>query len=310
MNIYRSIVTSILLITISPMTVEAAIDKKGSADHPLIGRFEGSWIAGYEMKDFDALNYISGKVNSARENTTTHEGKVTKIAYHVPGNISVLQLYRNFSQKLKQAGFSIEFECINSDGCGDRFKSTHPTFNIPWMWGGSYYRYAAAKLSRPKKGDIYVSLYCEAIGGSGKNGCQVSIVELKSMKYKMVDASKMAKSLSETGSIALYGIYFDTNKANIKSGSKPTLDEIAKLLKKNTKLNLVVVGHTDNQGAFDYNMKLSGKRAKAVKNALRKNYGIKSKRLRAWGAGFISPVASNRNEEGRALNRRVVLVEE
>ena len=72
---------------------------------------------------------------------------------------------------------------------------------------------------------------------------------------------------------------------------------------------LVVVGHTDNVGSLDYNMTLSKQRAIAVERALVGDYGIAQTRLEAWGVGYLSPVASNQSEDGRALNRRVELVE-
>jgi outer membrane protein OmpA-like peptidoglycan-associated protein len=128
------------------------------------------------------------------------------------------------------------------------------------------------------------------------------------MTNKMVDAAAMAKGLGEKGHIALYGIYFDTDKAVVKPESKPTLDEIAKLLRGQPQLSVVIVGHTDSQGAYDYNMDLSKRRAEAVAAVLSQNYQIAKGRLRTAGVGFLAPVGSNAQENGRALNRRVELV--
>ena len=124
----------------------------------------------------------------------------------------------------------------------------------------------------------------------------------------MVDAAAMAKGLGETGHIALYGIYFDTDKAVVKPESRPTLEQIAKLLTGQPQLNVFIVGHTDNQGAYEYNLDLSRRRAEAVAAELVKNFRIVPARLRAAGVGFLAPVGSNANEGGRALNRRVELV--
>jgi len=118
----------------------------------------------------------------------------------------------------------------------------------------------------------------------------------------------MSNALASSGRVALYGIYFDTNKAEIKAESKPALDEIAKLLQKEAKLRLHVVGHTDNVGGYDANLLLSKRRAEAVVSALVKNYGIAATRLTANGVAYLAPVAVNTTEEGRAKNRRVELV--
>ena len=69
-----------------------------------------------------------------------------------------------------------------------------------------------------------------------------------------------------------------------------------------------MVGHTDNVGTYDYNMKLSKDRADAVVKALAGKYGIAAACLLACGVGPMAPVASNMTEEGRAKNRRVELV--
>ena len=122
-------------------------------------------------------------------------------------------------------------------------------------------------------------------------------------------AAEMAEGIERNGHIAIHAIYFDTGKATIKPESTPALEEIAKLLKANTSLKLIVVGHTDNVGALEMNMKLSADRAAAVAAALGGTYSIEPSRLRAHGVGPLAPVASNRTEEGRAKNRRVDLVE-
>jgi outer membrane protein OmpA-like peptidoglycan-associated protein len=70
-----------------------------------------------------------------------------------------------------------------------------------------------------------------------------------------------------------------------------------------------IVGHTDSQGAYDHNMTLSRQRAEAVANALVVSYRIARGRLYTAGLGYLAPVASNHTEDGRALNRRVELVE-
>ncbi|HMK65664.1 MAG TPA: OmpA family protein, partial [Thermodesulfobacteriota bacterium] len=74
------------------------------------------------------------------------------------------------------------------------------------------------------------------------------------------------------------------------------------------KLKIYIVGHTDNVGTFDSNVKLSQARAASVVSALVNKQGIAALRLIPFGAGPTSPVASNKDEKGRAQNRRVELV--
>jgi outer membrane protein OmpA-like peptidoglycan-associated protein len=152
-------------------------------------------------------------------------------------------------------------------------------------------------------------LYCKAF--SGRTIAVVDIIEGKAREQKMitVTSAEMAKEISSSGSVALYGIYFDFNKADLKAESEPALAEIAKLLKSNAALKLLVVGHTDRVGTLAFNMDLSQRRAAAVVNALVTKYQTAQSRLTPLGVAFASPVASNAAEEGRAKNRRVELVE-
>jgi len=146
---------------------------------------------------------------------------------------------------------------------------------------------------------------------SANGSYNIHLIEKQAMNQDVIaDANSMANSIKESGKVAVYGIYFDTGKSTLKPESQPTLQEITKLLKADPNLKLYVVGHTDNTGAFDANMKLSMDRAGAVVNALVSQFSVNAARLRACGDGPTSPVASNDKEEGKALNRRVELVKQ
>lgn len=129
---------------------------------------------------------------------------------------------------------------------------------------------------------------CPKIKGSKKNhGCPV--------------VSSTAKAVFKQ---AMHGIQFETNKSVIKKTSYPVLDKVVNVMKSNPKYKLHISGHTDNVGDPDKNMKLSKERAAAVVKYL-KGKGIKASRLRSSGFGDTKPVASNKTEKGKKLNRRV-----
>ena len=109
----------------------------------------------------------------------------------------------------------------------------------------------------------------------------------------------------EQGAYVFRNIYFDFDKATIKPESEPILDEVSDFLKANPNMKMEVQGHTDSKGTAAYNLKLSDRRAAAVKAYLVKDEAIKSDRLTTKGYGLTKPVASNDTEEGRAKNRRV-----
>jgi outer membrane protein OmpA-like peptidoglycan-associated protein len=124
-----------------------------------------------------------------------------------------------------------------------------------------------------------------------------------------IDAAAMASSIADTGSVAIYGINFDTASSVIKPDSEPAIDEIVKLLTNKPTLKVGIVGHTDMVGDAASNLKLSQARAQSVITALVSKHGIAASRLVAFGAGPWAPLASNKTEDGRAKNRRVELVE-
>jgi outer membrane protein OmpA-like peptidoglycan-associated protein len=123
------------------------------------------------------------------------------------------------------------------------------------------------------------------------------------------NAEALMNDITTTGHAAVYGIFFDTDKTDIKPESDPALSEMAKLLRGNPSLNVFIVGHTDSVGTLDHNMKLSLARAEAVVNALVTKHGIAGARLAAQGVGSLAPIGSNKTEDGKAKNRRVELVE-
>jgi OOP family OmpA-OmpF porin len=282
-------------------------DVAGSRDFPGIGRFRGSIVTGYAVKDFDATRMQAAPFKDGRPTDERRlEGRITRIAYRTGPGPSMLEVSRNFETQLAKAGFETLLACDTAQ-CGDiPFTEAVDKLPIPEMWvDGFDYRYYSGRKAADGR-ETYASVLVSK--NNDNVYVQLIVADLGAMANKMVDAAAMAKGLGEKGHIALYGIYFDTDKAVIKPESRPTLDEIAKLLGGQPQLNVVIVGHTDSQGNYDYNMDLSRRRAEAIAAELATRYGIAKPRLRTAGVGFLAPIGSNANEAGRALNRRVELV--
>lgn len=98
--------------------------------------------------------------------------------------------------------------------------------------------------------------------------------------------------------------FFDFDKAVLKAEGKAKLEDLASKLQGTDIEVIVATGHTDWTGTDAYNMKLSMRRAKAVK-AFLVSKGIPADRVFTEGKGESQPVADNRTREGRAKNRRV-----
>jgi OmpA-OmpF porin, OOP family len=282
-------------------------DIAGARDFPGIGRFSGSAITGYQVKDFDAARMQGAPFKDGRPADARRlEGRITRIAYRTIPGPSILEVARNFETQLAKAGFETLLAC-DTDACGGiPFTEAVDSLPVPQMWvdGFNYHYFAGRKVDGGR--ETYASVLVSE--NNQDITAQLVVAELGAIEDKMVNAAQMAKGLGETGHIALYGIYFDTDKAVLKPESRPTLEQIAKLLASQPQLNVFIVGHTDNQGAYDYNLDLSRRRAEAIAAELVKSFRIAQPRLRTAGLGFLAPVGSNATEAGRALNRRVELV--
>ena len=311
----RTVFVAGLLIGLSaPFAAAQDQDVEGSSDHPLISRYPGSYIAKYLSKEFDEFSLPLGPVDE--ENTITKnqhlEGKITRIVYVAPAGRTVLEVFRNYQAALKKGGFETLFTC-GPQGCGSTIANAYANSgDSADYWGPEHgIHYISAKLAR-QEGDVYVSLLVDDQGPDSRTDAELYVIEVKPMESDLitVNAASLANDINRTGHASVYGIYFDTGKADVKPESDATLSEIAKLIQGDPALKLYVVGHTDNQGALDLNRDLSRRRAEAVLAALTTKYAVPATRLKAYGCGPYTPVASNDTEDGRAKNRRVELVKQ
>ncbi len=306
------------------VTATLAKDTPGGEDYPLVGRYEGSSMTLYKSSDYEEQRIPTKQITSAdrREtgkrvndkNSIAVAGKSIRIRYEGPAGRSTLEVVRNFQNEMKAKGFEILFECKGAEcsdlGGSELYFALHdesPLGNGDIHSNPGSQIFTSAKLARAE-GDVYVTIYV----GEFKKAPEVliDVVETAPMdtdKIVFVDAAQMQKDITAFGRVALYGILFDFDQATMRPDSQPTLDEIVKFLRSNPDVKVIVAGHTDWKGGFDYNIELSKRRADAVVSALT-GLGISTSRLRAFGAGPAAPVASNENEAGRAKNRRVELV--
>ncbi len=303
-----------------------------AADHPLIGRYQGSEQVGDKTTEYDETYMITGPVVESPRDVngpgwSLLEGKIRYLYYKVPSGISALAMQRNFVENLKANGVSIVLDCAVSKG--DCFTSGKPQpgvylallldtpVNMPPIEG----RVVRNVIKDDKARYIYgykdedggrTHISMAISGGTELPGYViVKVVENAQMptsQIVVVGADKMQQALAENGLVNLYGITFEFDKADIRPESAAQIQQIADLLAADPGLMLDVVGHTDNQGGADYNLDLSNRRAQAVVAALVGQYGVDAARLTPVGKGLQQPVASNESEEGRLQNRRVELL--
>ena len=300
-------------------------DVDGSKDHPLITRYPGSFIKVYEENNFREYAVATGpevgykKIDEWIETS----GKFTRIYYELEGTVTLSEIYGNYLSALEKEGFEI------------LAKGNHLSRNVSkevggGSWLGTFYArnvyenndirfghgtataggtcYIAAKLTRGS-GTVYITL------GGREHSLErkifmIDIIEESPMEdgLVLVDANAMLTTLQKEGRIALYGLYFEINKVDVKPESEYTLKEMASLILNNPSLKFYIVGHTDMRGTLEHNMELSLRRATNVSRILQTAYQVEDEKLIPMGVGPLAPVATNDTEDGMQKNRRVELV--
>lgn len=252
-------------------------DVKGSKDHPLLTRMPDFHISDYKNMEFDSFRFFG-----TDRKPEIVEGHKYYFEYKLnsgkpePGE---LKIRRNVQDALKKIGGKVVLD--------DNFNR-------------------ASTIVVQKNGkETWIEIR------SYNYMYRLNIVEREIMKQEIIaNAEAMGNDINSTGHVAIYGIFFDSGKSELKAESDTAISQISKLLNKDVALKLYVVGHTDNVGTIDANMKLSKDRAEAVVNSLTAKYGIAAERLKSYGIASLSPVEPNNTEEGKARNRRVELVKQ
>jgi outer membrane protein OmpA-like peptidoglycan-associated protein len=329
-------IATLLAATATLAADKPVTDLPGAADHPLVKRFAGSWLAGQRVSNWDAAVLpASAELSKADKRQFTEllnlEGKITRTVYIAPRGKSALEVWRNYEQALNAAGFKKRFACERN--CADLYfawwKTSEPTKGFIWAKGdvdtptGSRYSLTSAlsaddgrmlvgTLGKPGQ-EATVLLYnsLAANATTGLVATYLQVVEPKAMETGQVsvDPAALQAGLAAEGRVTLTGLFFDTGKTELKPESKAQLEAMAELLKSQPALKAWIVGHTDNVGGFEANEKLSLARAQAVVTALTAApYKVDAKRLVPKGLASLAPMAGNGDEAGRAKNRRVELV--
>lgn len=304
--------------TSSPAATSLGPDSAKGGDHPLISRYAGAKLTHRIDTEYAEVRLPTGIADANKQVPhLTLAGKSTLSHYEVSKTQSTLQVFRNYQQALKDAGFSILFSC-EQQSCGDeqrkqlwqdspdrhRFKG--------YLSNSTYARDDYRMLTAHKtvnSQDIYLSVYVLKSDEYANVDIAHDIVELSTLQTDRVniDTAYLQNELSRSGKVVLHGLHFATDSANLLAESDTALAVITDYLKHHPGQQFYVVGHTDNSGSHNHNMQLSKARATSVLQALIKQ-GIHAERLLADGVGAMSPQQHNASNDSKAANRRVELV--
>lgn len=273
--------------------------------HPLVTLYEGAELRSGEQFEYDTYRLITGFDFEERVATgIAVEGRITRLYHDNPDERSEYEIFSNYLEAFENAGFQVIFQCAGDGECfTGSTRNTYRNFNGFSAMNGGNSRYAAGTVEHEGR-LAYVAF------GTGRRGTAIDIVETTEMATGMVSVSAeaLASGLEADGHVRVDGLLFAVDAADLLPGSEEALQAVANLLNQNPMMALYVVGHTDSTGGFAHNMSLSRQRASSVVSALVEQYGIDATRLDAHGVGPLSPEASQANEAGRSLNRRVEIV--
>ncbi|MFA5909913.1 MAG: OmpA family protein [Vicinamibacterales bacterium] len=245
-------------------------------DSALLSRMPGCGLYECTKKAFDAFDMV---VNKAGE-METKEGSAEQLKYICPVTTSPLQLMRNAEAALRKAGYS------------PVFSGKHENHDFPAV--------------TMRKGSQWISVQSAMFNEFPAYEMTAVLVQAMAQEIS-ASAQAMSDAIAKSGKLDVYGITFATGQATITPASDAVLSDVAAVLAANADWKLRIEGHTDNVGDKAANLKLSNGRAAAVAAWLASK-GIDATRLTTAGLGDTQPVAENTTEDGRARNRRVVLV--
>lgn len=269
-------VLTIALVAVPALAQTPGVDENDCKASDLLSRLPGCGVYQCEKKDFDAFDLV---INKAGE-TKNLEGTGERFRFICPVTASQLQLQRNVEAALKKSGYTIVYS------------GRHENSNYPVVTAQKGAQWLSVQTDQLNEFPIY----------------EQTAVLVKAMAQEMsASAQALSDAIAASGRLDVYGITFATGQAAITPASDQVLSDVFAVLVANADWRLRIEGHTDNAGDKAANLKLSNARAAAVAAWLT-GKGIDGARLSVAGLGDMQPVADNANEDGRARNRRVVLV--
>ena len=283
----------------------------------VLSGFAGSTELGVYESDFDAMVFATTLKRVPDPQRV--EGRLLSRIFHKPEAKSNLELFRSYERELQAGGFTIHL-------------AAEPQRDLEVM--SSALKYPDSKRPyQPKDGRVgqldiarirsFPAYYLVASRNQGGATLWVLISLCKELNLYMVEElttaametgtvtlslDRMRSGIENAGKIAIYDIHFATGSAVIEPESETALAVIASYLRE-ARGSFYIVGHTDDTGTLEGNLALANERAAAVKQALVADFGVDATRLEARGVGPLAPVSTNTDEPGRALNRRVEIVQ-
>lgn len=289
----------------------------------VLSEFAGSTPLGTYESDFDRLAYLTSLDREAPFEGV--EGRLLSRVFEKPAGRSNLEVFRSYQNELEAGGFTIHLAAQLDAPKSFRVKQAYDPPHTPSMKERHYEKPDGGRLGQLDIAFVSGAAdhYMIASRVSGGEERWVAVLLSGSRPTYMVEEltreametgtvtlnlEALRSAIEDAGKIAIYDIHFATASAVIEPESAVALGVIATYLAE-TPGAFYIVGHTDDTGSLEGNMTLSAERAAAVKRALVEEHGVDPSRLETRGVGPLAPVSTNAGDAGRALNRRVEVVQ-
>lgn len=250
--------------------------------------------------------------------TLRAEGTVSQQVWQIGGDAGdPLLLLDSLRDQLEQQGFDIGYTCASRTCGGFDFRYGLPIAEGPAMYVdlGNYQYIAATRDTTDGPDHVAVMLshggqlgYAHVAHVSPSGAAPAPVTPSTRLPESAPPPGDLIALLLAQGHATLEDLTFDTGASSLSGTVYDSLTALRDFLSENPDRRIVLVGHTDAQGALDTNIALSRDRATAVRQFLISEMGAPPDRIAAEGIGFLAPRASNATPQGREANRRVEVV--
>lgn len=257
-------------------------------------------------------------VGAARDGTLPVRyvtGTLTLQSWRIPApGLTAFQIIAPLQAQLEASGFTVNLTCAASDCGGYDFRRATRLIPAPAM-RLDLSAFHVLTASNPEAG-AHVSLIASRSAAAGYLQIAAVTPETAAEIHAATSparagtppAANIAATLETSGRVILSDLTFAPGSATLGAGPFASLTALAQYLAANPDLTVALVGHTDSTGSLESNIALSRRRAAAVLERLATAHDVPRAQMQAQGTGYLAPIASNRTEEGRNLNRRVEVI--
>lgn len=275
---------------------------------------EGATQVSDRPSAYDSYHLPVGVWEAGALPTQVVEGAISRQTWRIDKSaVTTLQILAPLRAQLIEAGFDLVLECQDSSCGGFDFRFATEVIPAPDMYVDiRNYRFLSAQ-----RGDEALSLivsrtnaagFVQVIHVAAPEQAALAVVADLASGLTGEGTGDLASALAQQGFALIRGADFDSGSVALSDTADADLAVLAQFAADHPKSGLMIVGHTDAQGALATNISLSKQRAQAVRTRLIERFGVHPAQVQAEGMGYLAPRHSNLDARGREANRRVEVV--